>query len=86
MQRHRAHMSRGMERPSTKVAAPLYSRAMRRLIQTDAYNRRLWHSTREVLLAVALTVAALVFIFVLSQPQQGPQEHAREPSQRSASK
>lgn len=80
-------MSRGMERPSTKVAGPLYSGAMRRLIQTDAYNRRLWHSTREVFLAVAVTVAALVFIFVVSQPPQAPQEQARgEQAQRSASK
>lgn len=41
---------------------------MRKYIQTDAYNRRLSSSTREVLLAVALTIAALVFIFAVSQP------------------
>jgi hypothetical protein len=60
---------------------------MRRLIQTDAYNRRLWLSVREVLLAAVVTVAALVFIFVVSQPPQAPQDQARgEQAQRSASK
>lgn len=41
---------------------------MRKIIQTDAYNRRLSSATREVVLAVALTIAALVFIFAVSQP------------------
>jgi hypothetical protein len=49
----------GMAAPrSSGVNSPM----MRKLIQTDAYSRRLRLSSREIAVAVALTLAALVFL------------------------
>lgn len=81
----RADMSRGMERSGTKVEAPLNSCAMmRRLIQSETYNRRLGLMTREVLLAVAVTIAAVVFIFLVSAP--APLEQAETRLERTVQK
>lgn len=61
-------MSRGMERSGTKVERRLIWLAMRRFLHSETYSRRLGHMVREVALAVAVTIAALMFIFVVSQP------------------